>query len=172
MKIYKVNKSQLKWKEMPQIKYLWKLPILIDKDLNVIIGNSLKDCLPDSIFVVVCDNYDREVLFNSLFEIENAIALENSVERFDKIYTSVYWFFKEIRKEKIETISLFEDIKEDRLVTEENYIEPPAYDFNKHGKSKPEFNEGFVLSEEFIEKVVNSKEPEFEIDLEILKELL
>ena len=83
----------------------------------------------------------------------------------------MYWFFKEVRKPKVENISLFEDVKEDRLITVENYNEPPLYDFDKHGKKKPLFNEGFVLSEEFIEKVIHDEE-EIEVDLEILKELL
>lgn len=171
MKFYKVNKSQLKWTEMPQVTYKWNIPILIDNEMNVIAGNSLKECLDNNILVTVCDNYDREVLFTAIREIEIKIAEENSYERIEMIYSELYNFFKETRKPKIETFSLF-DVKEDRFITEENYIEPPAYDFDKHGKAKPLFNDGCVLSEEFIEKVINSKEPEFEIDLEILKELL
>ena len=123
-------------------------------------------------FCVVIDSYDRELLFDSLYEIETKIAEENSRERFDAIYGSIHNFFRELRKKKVENICLFEDIKEDRIITPELYTEPPAYDFDKHGKQKPLFNDGFVLSEEFIEKVVNSKEPQIEVDLEILKELL
>lgn len=170
MKFYKCSKDILKWKEMPQIDYKWNLPILVDSNLNVIIGNSLKDSLSGDIFIVKMDNYQREVLFQALYDIETKIAEENSKERLDMIHVELSQFFREVRKPVVETISLF-DIKEDRCITPELYIEPPPYDFNKHGKGKIVFNEGNVLMEEFLEKI-ESGEPEIEVDLEILKDLL
>lgn len=170
MKFYKCNKSLLKWKEMIQVQYKWNLPILVDTDLNVIIGNSLKDCLPDSIIIVQMDNYKREVLFQALYDIESKIAEENSEDRLNQLYTNMHGFFKEVRKPVTEYVSLF-DIKETGFVTPENYIEPPPYDFNKHGKGKVLFNEGYVLMDEFLEKQ-DSQESDIEIDMEILKELL
>ena len=171
MDFYRIHKNLLKWTEMPQVSYKWILPILVDNNFNVIAGNCLKDCLGNEIICVIIDNYDRDILFESIRDIETKIAEENSDKRLDAVFTQLYNFFKEVRKPKVESISLF-NVKEEGLITEENYIEPPAYDFNKHGKEKPLFNEGFVLSEEFTEKIVNSKEPEIEIDLEILKDLL
>ena len=170
MKFYKCSKSQLKWKEMPQIQYNWSLPILVDTELNVIVGNSLKDSLYDSIIIVQMDNNQREPLFQALYDIETKIAEENSLERINMIDVELRDFFKEVRKPVLETISLF-DIREDRCITPETYIEPPPYDFNKHGKGKQLFNEGNVLMEEFLERI-ESGAPEIEIDLEILKDLL
>lgn len=172
MKFYKAPKHRLTWKEMPQLNFNWNLPILVDTDYNVIVGNSLKDCLSDSIIIVIMDNYQREVLFQALYDIETKIAEENDENRLNAIYKSIRDFFREVRKPQVENISLFEELKETRCITEELYDEPPAYDFNKHGKGKQLFNDGFVLSEEFIEEVVSGKEPEIEVDLEILKDLL
>jgi len=171
MEFYKTEKSNLNFQDMPQIIYKWNIPILVDNNLNVILGNSLKDCLSDKVFLVIVDSFDREVLFDALKEIELKIAEENSKERIEMIYAEIYNFFKEVRKPKIETVSLF-SYQEAEEITEETYVEPPAYDFNKHGKVKLQFNDGCVLSEEFIEKVVNGKEVDIEIDMEILKELL
>lgn len=171
MKFYKVSKSQLKWKEITQISYKWNLPILVDCELNVVLGNSLKDSLSDNIIIVIMDNNQREVLFNALFEIESRIAEENSIKRFDAIASELTQFFKETRKQHVEYMSLFE-MKEDRCITPELYILPPPYDFTKHSKDKSLFNEGCVLMDEFIERTTNSKEPDIKIDLEIMKELL
>lgn len=171
MKFYTIHKDALKWKEMPQITYNWNLPILVNTEYEVIVGNSLKDSLPDNIFIVICDNNQRETLFQALYDIELKIAEENNSDRINQLYIEFRSFFKEVRKPKIETIELF-NIKEDRCITEELYIEPPPYDFNKHGKGKVLFNDGNLLLEEFLEAVEKGKEPEIEIDLEILKELL
>ena len=170
MDFYRVSKNKLKWKEIQQLDYKWKLPILIDTDLNVILGNSLKDILPDNIIIVQMDNHQREVLFQALYDIEEKIAEENSEDRLNQIQMKLREFFIEIRKPVVEYMNLF-DIKETRCVSVDNYIEPPPYNFDKHGKGKILFNEGNVLLEEFLEKI-ESDEPEIEIDMEILKELL
>lgn len=170
MKFYKCPKNILEWQEMPQLQYKWNLPILVNTEKKVIIGNSLKDSLPDNIIVVVIDNNQRETLYQALHDIELKIAEENSVDRLNQIYTAIHGFFKEVRKPVIEYIELFR-LEENRCITPETYIEPPPYDFNKHGKGKILYNEGFVLMDEFLEKA-ESKEDLIEIDMEILKELL
>lgn len=171
MKFYKIHKDALKWKDMPQISYNWNLPILVNTEYEVIAGNSLKDSLSSNIIVVICDNNQREVLFQAIYDIETKIAEENNSDRINQLYIEFRDFFREVRKPKFETIELF-DIREDRCITEELYIEPPAYDFNKHGKGKVLFNDGNLLLEEFLEEIKAGKEPEIEIDMEILKELL
>ena len=170
MRFYKCNKNNLKWKEMTQLDFNWNLPILINTDMEVIVGNSLKDSLPDSIIVVMMDNNQREVLYQAIFDIESKIAEENSIDRLNQIYIKIRDFFNEVRKPVVEQYSLF-DLKEDRCITPELYIEPPPYNFNKHGKEKLSYNFGCYLSEEFIEEVAKD-EPEIEVDLEILKDLL
>lgn len=172
MNLYMIPKQMLKWKDIIQLDYHWKMPILIDKDYNVILGNSLKDKLPDKVMVVVCHNTDRELLFQSLYEIELAVAEENNEKRINKIQVEIRDFFRETKKEKVEYMDLF-SIKEDREVTPENYIEPPQYNFNKHGKGRDLFNENNLLFEEFMEvEKTKEKECDIEIDMEIMKELL
>lgn len=170
MKFYRCNKSILKWKEIKQLQYKWTLPILVNDELEVVIGNSLKDSLPDNIIIVKMDNNQREVLFQALYDIETKIAEENSEERLNLLQVELQQFFNEVRKPVVEYMDLF-PMKEERIITPELYIEPPPYDFNKHGKGKVLFNEGCVLMEEFLEKSDKS-DPEIEVDLEILKELL
>jgi len=170
MKFYKCDKNILKWKDMPQVTYKWNLPILVNTELEVVAGNSLKDSLPSSIIVVKMDNNQRDVLFQALFDIETRIAEENSEDRLNQLYTKFNEFFKEVRKPVVEYMELF-SLQENGCITPDNYIEPPPYDFNKHGKHKELFNEGCVLMEEFLEKIEKG-EPDIEIDMEILKELL
>jgi len=154
MKFYKINKEALKFTDMPQVDYKWDLPILIDNDYNVIAGNCLKDKLIGQVLVIIINNEDREVLFDSIKFIEQKIAEENSVDRLNAIYTDFHTFFREVRKPVYEQGNLFE-FKDTGFITEENYIEPPAYNFEKHNNSKK-----------------NDETEEFEIDVEMLKELL
>ena len=154
MKFYKIDKEALKFTDMPQVDYKWDLPILIDNDYNVIAGNCLRDKLIGQVLVIIINNEDREVLFDSIKFIEQKIAEENSVDRLNAIYTDFHTFFREVRKPVYEQGNLFE-FKDTGLVTEENYIEPPAYNFEKHNTSKK-----------------NGETEEFEIDVEMLKELL
>ena len=170
MKFYRCSKDSLKWSEMPQIEYKWNLPILINTEMQVVLGNSLKDSLPSSIIVIQMDNNNREVLIQALHDIETRIAEENSINRIDRLYVEISSYLKEVRKPFTEQIELF-TIKETDFITPENYIETPPYDFNKHRHDDSLYNEGNVLLEEFLEKV-EGKEPEIEVDLEILKELL
>lgn len=170
MKFYKCSKSLLKWKEMPQISFKWNLPILVDTDLNVILGNSLKDSLSDTIIIVKMDNYKRDVLFQALFDIETKIAEENSIDRLNMLENKIRGFFVEIRRPIYENYKIF-SISENRCITPELYVEPPAYDFNKHKKTIDIIDNDYILFEEFRE-IQSSNEPEIEIDMEILKELL
>ena len=178
MKFYRCKKSSLHWKEMDQITKKWNLPILIDTDMNVIIGNSLKDCLPEDVIVITADPTDREILFNALYEIEKSVVAENDPIRLDSIQNRFREFFIEVRRKKNTFTPLFE-FKERGLITEENYIEPPPYNFNKHGNSQLEmlYNGGNYLSDELAEilEIIEENQDEdepIEIDLEIMKELL
>lgn len=179
MNFYKVGKSRLTWKEMVQVNYPWKLPILIDTDLNVVLGNSLKDSLPDSIIVVQMDNNQREFLIQELTDIEEKVAEENSNERIVLIEAQLREFFKRVRSQKFKWEPLFQ-YKETACITPETYIEPPEYNFNKHNnREELMYNAGRYLSEELSELMkpeengkVKEMPPEIEIDLEIMKELL
>ena len=68
MKFYKVKKSQLKWCNMQQVAYNWKLPILVDNEMTVLAGNSIKDKLNDDIIVIIVNKWD--IMQEALFEME------------------------------------------------------------------------------------------------------
>lgn len=174
MKFYKIKKDVLVWKEMQQLQYKWDLPILVDTDKNVILGNSLKDCLPDWVIVVQTDNYNREGLFEALCLLETCIANENSEKRLHTIYSEMHKYMGLLKRKRFENETLF-TFKETECISPENYIEPPPYDFNKH-KHLDEYSYMtdplFEYMIEELEKKKESKELDIQVDLEILKELL
>lgn len=170
MKFYRCSKSFLRWKEMNQISLKWELPILIDPEHNVVLGNSFKDSLPDTIIVTVIDNNRRDSLFEAFYKIEEAVVKEGSEERIMLIRDRVREYLRVARRKECETMSLF-DFRERRCITPELYIEPPPYEFNKHKAKEGPFNDGCYLSEDFIEELPE-EESEIKVDLEILKELL
>lgn len=173
MKFYRCSKSLLAWKEMPQVSFKWNMPILIDPEKNVICGNSLKDSLPDTLIVIMMDNNQREQLFESLYNLEECVAKENSLERYESAQSEVKRYLFLARRPRYESIELF-PFKETLCITSETYIEPPAYDFNKHRIQEQNlYNGGCYLSEEFAEEIISKEtESEIQVDLEILKELL
>lgn len=156
MKFYKCSKKILNFSDMTQITgYDWNLPILIDINRNVLLGNSLKDSLPEEVYVVIY-HYDNETLRKALWNIENGVAVENSKERIHLIITKLRNFFRDVRKPKIEQMSLI-DYKDESLISEENYIlMENSFIKDNHAKRKKQ----------------EPVEEEFEIDDEILKELL
>lgn len=175
MKFYKVYKKVLKWKEIGQINYKWNLPILIDNKYNVLVGNSLKDILPDEVIVVIT-NYNP-TLEETLYYVENKVVEENSEDRFNVINYEIREYFKELRKPPIETISLFDEIKETRTINSEIYRMPPEDDYKGHGRNYDvEEDIQMYLWEEATEKqkekTKKNKFDEIQIDTEIMKELL
>lgn len=119
-----ISKNRLSFKEMPQMNFNWKLPILVDRDYNVYAGNSLKDSLQErqECIIISVNTYLQECLFNA----EQTLAIENSKERYLKAQEEIKKYLKLIEP-TVETFSLFTDEEvSDRvtLITEENYKEP------------------------------------------------
>lgn len=177
MKIFRCNKNALKWKEIPQLnyKYEWNLPILVNDELSVVVGNSLKDLLPDEIFIIQIPKND--LLEENLFYMESKVVEENSERRIGIIHRELRDYFRELRKSKIEYEALFEDIKNKELITEENYI--VRHDqFKSHGYKKIEEDYQLYLPgfEEEIKKEMSTSRIaelfDFEIKYELLEELL
>lgn len=152
MKVYQVSKKYLKWKEIEQINYPWNLPILVDKDYNVIMGSSLKNVLSEQLLVVVLKE-PSEGIRRNLFEIESAIAVQKDLVRVDSYNKLLYRYLKDTRyiNEQLELL----DYRDTNIITEENYKIPPLRSFrnNKDDKTK---------------KI----EEDFDIDLSIMEELL
>lgn len=171
MKIFRINKNQLKWKEMNQINYNWKLPILVNHKREVIAGNSLYDILPENIIICVIEK--NQLLEDNLQYIEEKVVEENKVERFGTIDSEIREYFKELRKPPSEQLSLFDDIKDNRCISEENYKRPNAEITYSHGRKNDVIDyQLYLLDEEIAEKEIKSSLDEIEVDLEILKELL
>lgn len=168
MKIYKVKKSRLTWRDIPQIDYKWILPIICDKDFNVLAGNCLKESLSDDIFVIVIDT--NPILTEDLYYIEDRIAEEGSEIRVGKIDSELRDYFKELRKPPMEQLTLFDEIREYGLITPENYIKRRDQ-FRSHGRIKESDLQLKLI--EFEDEINNNKKDDnIIIDLEILKELL
>lgn len=168
MKIYKFRKSDLIWKEMPQISYKWILPILVNHKREVIAGNSLKDSLPEELLIAVIEK--NQILEDNLFYIESKVVEENNPKRIGTFDFELREYFKELRKPETEQLSLMNDVKEYGLISEENYL-VRRDTFKSHGPKKEEDDYQLLLFEEpseEIKKVID----EIEVDLEILKELL
>lgn len=156
------------------MKYNWNLPILVNDKLEVVVGNCLKDSLNDEVLIIMIDKND--LLEENLFYMESKIVEENSEKRINVIYCEIREYLREYRKPKVENISLFEEPKNTNLITEENYIIRKDQ-FKSHGYKKNEEDYQLRLIEfedEVIKSVSNSRAEffDFEVDYEILKELL
>ena len=157
MKFYKVNKNILKWNEnVPVVNFNWKtLPILVDIEYNVIAGNSVRNNVPEELIIIQAD-LDSKVK-DAVIYYETKIAEENKITRYHQIEIQVLDYLREIKKPEIEWNPLFE-YEELGTITEDNYIAPSEEVTYAHGIKKD------------VEEI--KEELEFDIDLELLKELL
>ena len=155
MKFYRINKSLLKFVDVPQIDFKWKLPILVDSQYNVILGNCIKDKLDNNVIIVIKDL--DEIVVNNLKYIELRIAEEASDYRLGCIDACLREFFNELREPEVEQVSLF-NYKDITLITEDNYNPPNEEITYSHGRS----------NNDNIEEIIE----EYEIDEEMLKELM
>lgn len=136
--MFKLNRinapmNKITWFEMEQINYQFTLPLLIDRRGYVLLGNSVKKqhIHKEKIDVVVIsvDDYLKDILY----EIEKTVVKENKLERYIEIEKELSQYLREFNK-GYELISLFDDeeIKEYGLITNENFIMPPPYNFKKN----------------------------------------
>ena len=132
MEIIQVKKEDLKFNDLPHIKFKTTLPLLINQNNEVLLGNSIKnnylnlvDCIK-----IQANNYLRYCLYN----LEKTLIEENDLTR-------LYSFEKEIREYincellEVNSESLF-DYKETGFIDETRYNKPPAYNFEKHNTKK------------------------------------
>lgn len=131
----KAELYKLTWFEMEQIDYVFDLPILIDRRGYVLLGNSIKNQVINNetveAIVVSVDDYMKGILY----EIESVVVGEGSLDRFRNIEAELKNYLADFDR-KFEVLSLFDDeeLRETRLVTEDNFIKPPAYNFDKGTK--------------------------------------
>lgn len=170
MKIFKCKKSALFWKSINQLSYKWELPILINTENEVILGNSLFSLLPEYIFVIVIEK--NQLLEDDLLYIEQKIVEENSDKRIGIIDFEIRNYLKYLKRPRHQNECLFSDIKETGIISSENYIVRKD-NFKSHGPKKEEdINNNLFPLFDIDEKEVKTKQVEIEVDLEILKELL
>lgn len=150
------NKNDLIWKEMTQVRYDWKSVIIINKNNEVVAGNFLKDSLGDVVNTFVIDT--NPALEEAFYNLETLISKENNlrrIETFHKVTQSFFYY----ELHPIEKLSLF-DLKDDGLISEDTYRRPPLMSYRNNDSQKED------------EPVIKKKEIDFDIDLEIMKELL
>lgn len=168
MKIYRVDKVYLKWVDMPQTQIPMRVPLLIDTDYNVLLGNCLKDRCGDKVLVIFVKKWDylNELLPTFEKEIFDAEDPDKWLYRIDEQVCAY------LRDEFTvnEQLSLFE-YKNCELLSEENYKRGGAYDFKK-AKRKNEIDDQLKLIQFEDDEELDRKHPEIQVDLEILKELL
>lgn len=173
MKFYKVKKDLLKWSEMPQTDLPLRIPLLIDKDYNVLLGNCFKDRPNEYELVIIIEPWP--------YYLQVLPKLEKEI--FDTKDPSI-WLYAidkelcEFLKDEVtinEQLTLL-DFKETALLTEENYKRGGIYDFKKaNSRHKDEIDDQLRLiafeDDEALERL-KKKEDDIVIDMEILKELL
>ena len=130
--IVKKNPKELVWIRAGQLTIEIDLPVMIDSDGFVLLGNSLYekkivnseiDCIvisPDKYLMNVLIGLEAEFVENS--SGHNQKNVEADIKRYLKDFTRNY-----------EKLSLFEydEIIEKGVINKENYIVPPAYNFVK-----------------------------------------
>ena len=80
--VYCFKKSDLKFVDMQQITTKLNMPLFIDKNNNVIIGNSMKDLFNDGDYIQCCVINDCSQFYkDAIIDFEKAVALENDKNR-------------------------------------------------------------------------------------------
>jgi len=136
---FKIEKTEIEcWKltfneTVPLVNFKTDLPLLINDENKVILGNSLRDNY-DMLDLVKCVIIKKDIyLENSLLEIEIQVAIEEEnedrlyeIEKEMKSYLSSFYNF--------EKLSLFDEseIRQTDIITKEIYKDPGDYDYIKH----------------------------------------
>lgn len=172
MKIYKIPVDKLIWIEMPPCPVKMRVPLLIDEEFHVLLGNSLKG-RSDTELVIIAKKWEY---YRDIFPVlEKEILEDKDAEQWlYKIDKQICDFIKDERIIN-EQLSLF-DFKERSLLTEDNYQRGGAYDFKKaSSRHKDEIDDQLRLIEfaddETLERM-KKKEDNIKIDLEIMKDIL
>lgn len=117
--------EKLIWQDMKQIDFKFNLPLLINRRGEVLLGNCLKKQITKKksypVIIVEIDNYMGQILK----DLELTVVEENSIERYHAIQKELKVYINSFNI-GFEIISLFdnEELKENGLITEENYIRP------------------------------------------------
>lgn len=122
--------NKLIWHDIQQIDFKFKLPLLINRRGEVLLGNCQKQHVLKKQFqdvvVVQMDDYIVPILK----DLELAVVEENSVERYHAIEKEMRSYLNSFNQD-YELLSLFDDeeLRENGLITKENYIRPYTHRF-------------------------------------------
>lgn len=132
MEIIQVKKEELKFNDLPDIDFKTTLPLLINQNNEVLLGNSIKKCYNN--FVDCIRISSNNFLKKCLYNLENSLIKENNIVRLYSIEKELKEY---INKEllKFDEFTLF-DYKETGFINESNYKQLPEYDFIKHNLVK------------------------------------
>ena len=146
MNILKIKRSDLKFNSnVGKMKYSYykiieDLPILIDTKKNVLLGNSIRFFSRNEIWCIMIDVSKFDCL-DYFVEIEKTMINEFKENKYHELKKEIFNFRKTFNEKEYEFTELLSKQREDRLITDGNYIEPPAYNFDKHSKKKEEEEE-------------------------------
>lgn len=116
--------------------YYIKTPILVDKNYECILGNSLKNKLNDDVDVIIF-NPQNTFERNCFLEFENDLIRNINQEKISIIEKQINDYILKYNN-KIQQISIFgnDDFYENRCITEEIFDSPPEFKFKSKMNSK------------------------------------
>lgn len=110
------------------------LPLLVDKDERVLLGNSLRKNfeLTDHVDCIIIERDDY--VLKPLEELETALVKDNEVHDVKRVAQGLKKYLSSFKE--VEAMRLFDLPVEDRFITKENFKKPPDYNFDKGKKDK------------------------------------
>jgi len=141
---YDKKKFGLNFKEELQVDF-WndKMMLICDENKNVLFGNMFYDKLKKAPGIYTIPRHQMTV--DVLSVMEQHLSEDNSQGRLNELFNETIKLIKTYGKQ-IEQFGLFEFTKEDRFITVDNYIRPPAYNFKKHKKKKGDEEDANIFS--------------------------
>lgn len=140
--MFKMETWQLRFdEEIPRLNIDIDVPLLIDKDFNVLIGNCLrKESLFSEVNVIQIEN---DVFLKKVLKgVELALIAENDLKRFHTIEKEIKEYLSS-QSQNYDQNDLFNVGKETKTIEETSFFKPPDYNFSK-GKRKKESDEDLL----------------------------
>ena len=125
----------LDFREVPQLPVKIDVPLLVDEQYNVLIGNSLKNYLVGDIKCVIINNEVANHLRKWLSDLEDYLIEEKDIKRYHNIENDIQDFLKEVTSTKSDE-NLFSLNREVRTIEETDFDKPGKFRFKKSRKKE------------------------------------
>ena len=125
----------LNFREMPQLSVNLDVPLLVNEQNDVLIGNSLKKYLTGDIKCVIINNEIANHLNKWLNDLENYLIEEKNIKRYHDIENDIRDFLKEVNYIKSDE-NLFLLNREVRTIEEVDFDKPGKFRFKKSRKKE------------------------------------